>query len=112
MEISFAATHVFSASHVAPCGLGQHGHDFIVEVWVRGALRLDGTVCDPLDLKTRLAAVAGEFSDRDLGKMLVPETPEQLCLYFRERLALWYPNVSRVVIRAGSFFAEVEFPIR
>jgi 6-pyruvoyl-tetrahydropterin synthase len=103
----------FDASHTSKiCGYGLHGHTFTAEVTIEGEPDRDGSITDYLGLSARLHSVIGEFAGRDLGDMLVPAVPEQLCLYLRERLALFYPAIVGVKVSTGSITASVEFPLR
>ena len=111
MRVTGSVRETFSASHsTAVCGYGLHGHTFTAEIEVESDQ--DGDGINYIDLAARLHSTIVEFASRDLGDMLVPAVPEQLCLYLRERLALFVPNIVGVRVHLGNMTASVEFPLR
>lgn len=113
MRFTIAVRETFNASHsTRVCGHGLHGHQFTAEVELEGEPSPEGNVGSYVELSTRLRTVLIEADGRDLNDMLFPQLPEQLCLYLHERLALFFPTITRVTVGAGSISATVEFPLR
>jgi 6-pyruvoyl-tetrahydropterin synthase len=113
VRYTISVRETFSASHSSNlCGYGLHGHTFVAEVALEDEPSPAGNVGNYLDLSTRLRTVLAEANGRDLHDMLFPQLPEQLCVYLHERLAIFFPTITRVTVSTESISASVEFPLR
>jgi 6-pyruvoyltetrahydropterin/6-carboxytetrahydropterin synthase len=104
-EITKAAT--FDAAHHLNVGpednpyRRMHGHSFRVEATVSGAMIPDEDwVADLGELEAALKAVAHELDHGLLNEKPGLENPtlERLCLYFRDRLTVRFPGLSRIEV--------------
>lgn len=118
MRATSTARNHFSASHIVDghsvCGK-LHGHRWAVDVTVEGQISpKTGYVVDHGELAEALQSVVDELDRRDLNAMLpgVVPVPEGVAGYIRERLLFWFPSITSVMVRADSYEATLEWPLR
>ena len=83
-----------------------HGHSFEVEVYIQGAAEPQkGWVMDFLEFDAALEPLRAELDHSYLNEIAGLEVPtmENICRWIWRRLAPQFPNLSRIIVRRGSF---------
>lgn len=84
-----------------------HGHSFEVEVYIRGSAEPQegGWVMDFQDFEAALEPLRAELDHNYLNEIPGLEVPtmENISRWIWQRLAPQFPNLSRVILRRGSF---------
>ena len=88
-KISFSAAH-FLPDYPGKCSQ-MHGHTWVVELGVRGAIGKDGMVVDFGKLKEFLEKeVEDKFDHKLLNDVIPNPTAENICNYVYERWYTWW----------------------
>lgn len=83
-----SCAHQLNLPYESPCNR-LHGHDYLVEVWLRGDLDEHGMVVDFTTIKQLLR----QYDHQNLNELFLPTTAEMFVRHLRARLSTLHPNI-------------------